>query len=410
MIFDIRIQDFRESNEFLKILWCGIEQEFGKCAWQYMPTKNGANNTISFGFLDIGIDLILKVSINYIKKGSIEKLIIEPQDAKSLNDRIVDRINNCVKKALNREVEKYVFTVEVVIRSYNKLLSYEGDNFSIYPSDSTGKSILNFFVEAYDEKQAHLEIVEKMDILIDLLAVDTNQIFTHRIRYKDSPTYNRENLNIINQFVEGNIDDRDKNRLIEIERGKYLLLSEFIFKQIDRLLDKMYMISSEEQKLYLSSKHFHTGLKIYENYIYKGMSKAGPTLDGNSFEEIALTSYLSALEVISTNDQRVKKCKECNQPVYSIKRRVVTKVEEKFPQGSIGASISDYYDVRSKFLHAGHGIIQMEQTGYTIPQLSLDDKTGCKRNFSNVDISIVNYAVRSILINELVEILNVEQG
>lgn len=410
MIFDIRIEDIRESNEFLKRLWCSLEQEFGECAWLYIPIKNGQNNTINFGFVDLRINLPLEVSINYIKKGSIEKLVFKTQDEKPLNDVIVDRISNCVKKALKEQVEKNVYTIEVAIRSYNKLLPYIGDNFSINPSESIGVSILQFSIEAYDVKQAHLEIVEKMDVLIDLLAVDTNQIFTHRIRNNDSPTYKKEPIENINHFVEGNLEDRDKNRFIEIEGGKYLLLSDVTFKQINRLLDKMYITNSEEQKIYLSSKHFHTGLKMYENYIYKGMSKEGPTLEGNSFEEIALTSYLSALEVISANDQKIQKCKECNQPVYSIKRRVVTKVEEKFPHGSIKNSLSDYYDVRSKFLHAGHGIIQMERTGYTIPQLSLEDKTGCKRNFSNIDINLVNYAVRCILIDELVEILNVEQG
>lgn len=41
MVFDLDLKNERESNSFLRALWSNFSEKYGKCAWQYMPNKNG---------------------------------------------------------------------------------------------------------------------------------------------------------------------------------------------------------------------------------------------------------------------------------------------------------------------------------------------------------------------------------
>src|ERR1043165_7270749 len=89
-----------ESNKFLRALWTNIRSEFGKCAWQYAPYRDGASNTIFIGYMDINLveNKLVSCSVIYKEKGSIQssqfKSVVEDPE-------IENRLRNCVNRAKN---------------------------------------------------------------------------------------------------------------------------------------------------------------------------------------------------------------------------------------------------------------------------------------------------------------------
>ncbi|AZV60313.1 hypothetical protein [Peribacillus frigoritolerans] len=97
---------------------------------------------------------------------------------------------------------------------------------------------------------------------------------------------------------------------------------------------------------------------------------------GGSHEEIAITLYLSALEVITLYNFREKRCNVCGQPKFKIKQRVKEFVTKHLNE-NISRHLADYYDKRSFYLHRGSMLTNDMPTVSTIPLLDKNDKTGC---------------------------------
>lgn len=105
--------------------------------------------------MDIGLATGFEVSVIYHKKGCIEELILEPRNA------------------------------SLIEKTYNRLLRYEGEHFTIEPTTDERNTSIRFNVSAFNESQAVEEFKQKLQILINLLSVETKSIYTYRLNGKN---------------------------------------------------------------------------------------------------------------------------------------------------------------------------------------------------------------------------------
>ncbi|KPU51462.1 hypothetical protein [Bacillus wiedmannii] len=409
MILDIGITDVKKSNEFLRSLWAEMAKEFGKCGWQYIPYKNKQTKTITFGFMDIGVSILI-AGVTYKNNGSIIKLFFEYSDAsydyeyiEGQEDKLIKeselgkRLIRVVRKA-RRGMRKYNdYYALPTIKSLLPLSNYEGNNFKTeYVGEN--KTRIYFPVSAYDENQVEGKITQKINQVIDFLSVETNAPFWN------VPTTSRENKEktVLTKEVYQELDFIDG---FSVKDG-YLTISEEAKDFLSYLIDSNG--ENEDLQTFLNAcYHFHTARKYdaqihdYQGYfdrpledgsgvgieIYtKNQDLRTALVTGGAQTEIATTLYMSALEVVTLIGFQSEKCKACNQDKYSIASRVRNLVNKQL-NSHIAKQLNDYYDKRSRYLHRGYMLTNDEPTTSLIPLLDIDGENGC--NFP-VQVSLIN--------------------
>ncbi|EJV56502.1 hypothetical protein [Bacillus cereus] len=409
MILDIGITDVKKSNEFLRSLWTEMAKEFGKCAWHYTPYKNKQEKTITFGFMDIGVSVLI-VGVIYENNGSIIKLFFEYSDAsygygyiEGQEDKLIkesglgQRLIRVVKKARRGMGEYNDYYALPTIKSLFPLSNYEGDNFKTeYVGEN--KTRIYFPVSAYDENQVEGKIIQKTNQVIDFLSVETN------VPFWNTSTTSKENKEktVLTEEVYQESDFIDG---FSVKDG-YLTISEEAKDFLSYLIESNG--ENEGLQIFLNAcYHFHTARKYdaqiydYQGYIdhpleggsgveievyTKNQELRTALVTGGSQTEIATTLYMSALEVVTLIGFQSEKCKECNQDKYGIASRVRNLVN-KHLNLHIAKQLNGYYDKRSKYLHRGYMLTNDEPTNSSIPLLNIDGDNGCT---FPVQVSLIN--------------------
>lgn len=241
MNYRIRTETLKESNEFLRYLWAIFEREFGKCAWQFIPHKIGAERKVFFGFMDIGLACTFEVSIIYHKRGCIEELILDPRDA-SLEESVIGKINECIKQASRYQtLDKSYYKTKATLKSYNRLLHYEGQHFIIAPATEEGYSSISFTVSAFSESQAIEMLQHKLQILINLLSVETKTIYTFRLNEKNKDL----KLDLLGEIYLNSPKDITDEESLEhiIDNIAFNKISKEFKQYIDLFLDPHFIIT-----------------------------------------------------------------------------------------------------------------------------------------------------------------------
>jgi hypothetical protein len=391
MIFHVGIYDQEEANQFLRRLWAEFRKEFSKCAWQYIPHKIGEANLIILGMMDIGIpEGVLQVEISYLKKGTIKTISFDFISQKPSNNRIRE-LNKKIKiiietsKIKLNQTSKFFFKIGV-ISLFQALGYYKGEAFTTYFSNGN-KFNLSIATLGYDELDAQTECKRKILGCLDLLSIETNSCF-----WIDN-LVSKAGEEVEEEVFVKDLEWIDDYPLI----CEALRLSEAGKKFIELIAqDKL----NKDQELFLSAcNHFHTARKydaqVSELLKHRSMEEVESGVYQITFEErdeqlsiaakmgathreIASVLYISALEVASSiGIEEPKNCPECDQKVYSIRRRVVDMVE-KYLNTHLAREFKRYYGKRSKYLHAGELIFNYSYIGTTIPQLDPSDSTGCR--------------------------------
>lgn len=409
MILDIGITDVEKSNEFLRSLWAEMAKEFGKCAWQYTPYKNKQTKTITFGFMDIGVSVLI-AGVTYKNNGSLIKLFFEYTDVsysyeytEGQEDKLIkkselgQRLTRVVRRARKGMGKYNDYYALPTVRSFLPLSNYEGDNFKIeYVGEN--KTRIYFPVPAYDENQVEGKITQKINQVIDFLSVETNAPF-----WITSTTSKEEKEKIV--LIEEVYQESDFIDGLSAKDG-YLTISEEAKDLLSYLIECNGEI--EDLQIFLNAcYHFHTARKYdaqihdYQGYIEhpledgsggeieiytKNQDLKTALITGRSQTEIATTLYMSALEVVTLIGFQSERCKECNQDKYGIASRVRNLVN-KYLNSHIAKQLNDYYDKRSKYLHRGYMLTNNAPTNSSIPLLDIDRENGC--NFP-VQVSLIN--------------------
>lgn len=196
----------------------------------------------------------------YHKKGCMEELILEPRNASILKVSLIEKINECIKRASNyKTVEKSYYKVNATIKSYNRLLRYEGEHFTIEPTTDERNTSIRFNVSAFNESQAVEEFKQKLQILINLLSVETKSIYTYRLNGKNKilELGNSEEI-----YFKSPIDLTNEETSEHIIEGiVFNKISKEFEKYLDILLDPHFTMTENHELYFRSCAHYHTAKK-----------------------------------------------------------------------------------------------------------------------------------------------------
>ncbi|MCY8913410.1 hypothetical protein MOE47_04105 [Bacillus atrophaeus] len=358
-----------ESNEFLRCLWTEMKKEFGVCGWHYTPYKNGLLKKITFGFVNIGESKPLEVGITYKEKGSINNIVFKAEyGEKELKKgtELYQRLKSVVNTAKQNVGKVDTLYFSTAFQSYYPFNSCRTDNFTIHPMKDN-KSEFIFGVKAYDRNQASGFVAQKVTQLMNFLAVETNAVFD-RVNWVENRLVEPNESELFQE--EDFIDDYSvkENYLVISEEGK-----EFI-----NILTNSEQELSPEVELFLKAcGHFHSARKQEEKMFRRDLDGSVVMVQSGEETEIATTLYLSALEVTTLIGFTEEKCDSCGQPKFQITRRVRELASRYLPK-HLAKDFVDYYDKRSKYLHAGMRLNTETPTGNLIPLLDPDEKSGCE--------------------------------
>ncbi|MFC5714379.1 hypothetical protein ACFPU1_16660 [Thalassorhabdus alkalitolerans] len=389
MELNIGIIDSDQANEFLRSLWAEIATEFGSCGWSYMPYKDIQGKRIHFGVMAAG-QHALAVSISYKDRGSIINLYFDYPDTKKsleLDSPLGQQLKRVVRKARRNmgNYQKYLVTEQ--IKSYFPLSFYET---KFFKSGLLSEEVteISFPVWAYDNNQCNGLAVQKLNQIMDFLAVETNVPFWKnpekmKIHAKSTAVLKTEQYQDDDFISEYSLQN---DCLVISKKGKAFL--DFMINNND--------INEDLNKFLNACYHFHTARK-YDAQIfdYKGykhtLSEDESRLEvdiytknkdletafrlGNSHTEIASTLYMSALEVVTLIGFKEDKCDSCGQTKFSIMRRV-KELASKYLNPVAADSLSDYYNKRSEYLHKGSILTNPTPSFSSVPLLDKDDNTG----------------------------------
>ena len=409
----INIYDTDASNRFLRALWSEFKKVFGNCGWQYTPWKDGPNQKISFGFVDVNRpEGALEVGITYKQMGSIRTIFFNHHD----DGRSVDPTSD-LAKAIRRSIETALTRAD--LPEFTKCLSkveclrgppsyYAGRSFRIVPI-SQRRFDLHLTVRAYDDPDARTELTARMSSVLDIISVETNSAFW---QLADGDRLDNQRLETAIDQTETFAPDPNWMDDYPVENGCYLLSGEGV-KLIDWVAAGTFDGNESVSTLLRAFSHFHTARK-YAAQVTDLFDSEEPTIEidgrgsipmwvrdhrlqvagqmGAAHAEITGTLYMSALEVASKLGAAISEnCEKCGQPQYKISRRVTDLMTECGGE-YLGRFAKQYYGQRSGYLHEGLMLTSTDYAGVSIPRLDPSSDSGCLMQISSPSLNLLEYA------------------
>lgn len=419
MEIQIGIDNARDANLFLRALWAEFRRECGKCAWQYMPYKDGQKNRIFIGFADINRpEGTLEISVTYAKRGTIRSILLNhsedrPIDPRSELGRLLKRsVKSAVAKMGNPHRKSHLVKVEGL---HAPPRCYSTDSFSFDPL-SRRHFTLTLAVHAFDRTDAEPEFIRTMRQILNVLSVETNSAFWHSIAgqaEEDEPL--AQPLDMSEVFPA----DPDWIDHCPVQDGKFLISREG--KQLIDVIAGGRPIHDDVSTFLRACNHFHVARKyaaqihdlielgevepVAENESVMRMRIRNQRLEaagqvGDAHAEITGALFMSAMEVAAKIGRpKAEACKECGQLKYKISQRV-TDLMNKCGGKRLARIAKGYYSQRSQYLHEGTMLSPSNYSGTSIPQLDPSSPTGCLMQTALPDPNLrdyVGYCLRKVL-------------
>jgi hypothetical protein len=419
MEVQIGINNTRDANLFLRALWAEFRRECGKCAWQYMPHKDGQKKRIFIGFADINRpEGTVEISVTYAERGTIRSISFNhsedrPVGSESELGGLLQRSVKCAVEKMGKP-ERQLYSVKVE-GLYAPLRYYRGDSFSFEPV-SRRRFNLALDVHAFDKTDAEPELVRKLRHVLNILSVETNSAFWPLIAgqvEEDEPL--AQPLDKAEVFPA----DPDWMDHCPVQDGQLLISREG--KGLIDMVAEGGPIPDDVGTCLRACNHFHIARKyaaqiidlvelgeaehVEENELVMPMSIRNRRLEaagqvGDAHAEITGALLMSAMEVAAKIGlPKAEACKECGQLRYKISQRV-TDLMNKFGGEHLGMISKGYYSQRSQYLHEGTMLSPSNYTGTSIPQLDPSSPSGCLKQTASPDPNLrdyVGFCLRKVL-------------
>ena len=364
-----------QSNLYLRAFYAKLRSEYGKCAWQFTPWKDGQSNTIHIGFIDIGLNTTLEIVVNYEKKGVIKSL--------SVNGSVEDTVNEKLQKlaeSINPEDELTEYFVTCELHSgAGSFWNVISDSYSLFSIDDKITE-LTIKIVAFDEVDAKVEASRYIQKISNALSVFVNDFVKHGgIR----SVQGLHDIETGEEYI-GDLDWIDDH---PIQNNKLVLAA-----YQKQLLDKIQ--TREIQSSYLRGcAHFNNAAYLLKDY----------SMNIAELTDTASVLYISALEACTELfNSDVSLCSSCGQKVFSIRRRVLDLVKLYHPDHLV-KFFDNYYANRSKYLHTGRASSVNNYYGTSIPLLDPNSDSGCVQQVAMLPLNLrdyISYIFRQVAMNQ----------
>lgn len=356
--YDLNYTSNKESNDFLRCLWARIYEQTGRIGWEYMPYKDSSKNEVFLGLCSIeGIEREVAVSCKYGQRGCLTSISFSCNE--NNDEKLLEKVlTTCVEEA--RQYKKFLHTT-ILSTKLDKTLDFtpvSGNFFSLRGNE------IDFKVMAFGSKDAETLASNLLDQILAYISFDLEICIGKAEGIPE--VLHQKHDSTIPVVVDGKEEFKIYNNSIYKNRK----LSDHCIQWIDNFLSRPY---NYEKHL----THFDKSVRFYSMGRYcENIGQLGGNLDLN-YGELGETCYMSALEVISADDIPVTRCETCNQPIYSISKRVRDLFKTAFGDNQYNTKIiNDYYQKRSAFVHEGELLSSNNYRGFSIPLLSVKSMNG----------------------------------
>lgn len=364
-----------QSNLYLRAFYAKLRSEYGKCAWYFTPWKDGQNNTIHLGFIDIGLSTTLEIAVEYEKKGVIKSL--------SVNGIVEDTVNEKLQKlaeSINPEQElTEYFVSSKLYSSAGSFSNVISDSYSLFAVENDITE-LTIKLVAFDEVDAKVEAGRYIQKISNALSVFVNDF----VKYRGIKSV--KGLHDIEPGEEymGDLDWVDDHPI----QNKNLVLAAYQKQLLEQIQ------TGEIRSSYLRGcAHFNNAAYLLKDY----------SMNTEELTDTASVLYISALEACTELlNSDVSSCSSCGQKVFSIRRRVLELVKLYHPDHLV-KFFDNYYANRSKYLHTGRASSVNNYYGTSIPLLDPDSESGCVQQVAILPLNLrdyISYIFRQVAMNQ----------
>lgn len=364
-----------QSNLYLRALYARLRQQYGKCAWQFTPWKDGKDNIIHMGFIDIGLQSTLNVIVKYEKKGVIKSLSLKGDIDVSVDEKIqmlAENINS------SNELKEHFVTCKLY-SGVSGFANVKGSNYSLVSEDNSITE-LSIKLYAFDDVDAKVEAGRYIQKISNTLSVFVNNFVKHDSIESTAGLHDIET----EPLYTGDLNWIDDHPL---QNGK-LTLAAYQKNHLDKIL------TGNIKSSYLRGcAHFNNAVFLLKDY----------SLNNGTLTDTASVLYVSALEACTELlGSNVSSCSSCGQKIFSIRRRVLDLVKMYHPD-HIVKFFDNYYASRSKYLHTGRASSVNSYYGTSIPLLDPNSESGCVQQVTMLPINLrdfISYIFRQLAMNQ----------
>lgn len=353
-----------DSNDYLMRMW-SVMLNKSRIGWLYQPFKS--SSIIYVGNMSIHGLGDYSVKIKSKTRNTISGLIFRRLDGNNITESEKVYFENLQVEIDKIEKKAFIYAVKMKIDSQfgvKYIHPFQLQDFSIYCINE--KQFIEFTVYAYSEGHAKELFNIKARSIADLLSIQINshiKLEGFSLRSKrvnlSNQIENKKQLNedwIDDYPIENDhfiLPDYSKQKFLDVVNGS---------KNLDVLLK--------------SSHHFCNALGLsYQNV----------------HEDLIVSQIMSSIEVITEiNSYPIEQCKECGQLKFSIRNRVLDLIEHEMAD-HMRIIFSDFYETRSKYLHAGRIRSTRVYTGVCLPQISDNTKSGCLDYPTKFELNLIEW-------------------
>lgn len=376
----------QESNLFLRCLWSRIRHNFGRLAWQIMPCYDAKKKSVDVGNADIGMKSPILITLFHKKR-----------DNKCLSRILFRNFGSVTNVEWGKIVEKLKLSVDEA-RNYNQYISEHFLEYTFHSSlvfkksEATNFNLENnnykFKILGFDTIDIKAYGTSLIQIINDLLSFDIlRPIYNDNCKVKNcfDTEYRIVFCNSEGKPLEDNKEDNE-------EEDSRFELSDTILVYIENLINREFNYLEPLNRFEKAINFFTQGL-IFERLQNTELRQyIKPS-------ENAIVCYMSSLEIITLEDIKSTKCDVCKMEKFSIAKRVKELVKNASNNDPYQISlVTDYYNLRSKFVHTGELTSSNNYGGTSIPLIG---KKGLIPQVYYLDTVYKQYIKNYILYHEL---------
>lgn len=405
--FKVESKDIDSSNRFLNNLWEIVDEKISPkeknyCPWAYFPRKFSFNNVTYtyFGSMRTSIGYI-HFAISSNKRGTIKDIYLFSFEIDLNAEKWRSVFSEYIKLAKDNLYTDRVFFVQCDLKllSTSNNLFFERYQSKSFSFDIVGDSQkLKLQLCALNSSDASNKALQKIDRIIDFLAVETNLLYQYNqieiLQDNKKETF-EDAVHFQNDFLWQN--NFDENKFIDfypVVNGKLIISTEAI-SVIEKILNDDYSQEEDFNVFLKGCYHFRNSLmneiKIQSEFLEIGneavLMKTRIDKNMNTILDTSVTGYLSSIETVTSNIDKssVMKCNSCGQIRFNITSRVNNFMENYLGEG-YGVIFKKIYNLRSLYLHTGETCAS-KYVGPVRPLLDQNTGSGAV-DYSGISISI----------------------
>ena len=363
--FILNSKDIDSTNKCLIKLWSAFLKN-GKIGWHYRPWKN--KNIIDVG--DVSVHNFGSYNVLFLSKTKkiVTSVIFKKHNNENFTKKEISYFNEINNERFKIKEKQFICAISFKIESLfgvKYLYPFSNNILSVYCIGD--KQYIEFQINGFCKEEVSEKIVKISQEISDFLSTQTNSVLK-----VDNITFLTKKTSLskeIKNLAQQNIDWIDE---YPIDNSHFILP-----KYAKILLEKIILKDNNDLEILLKVfHHFSHAIKLQQEYMQT---------------ELIISQLMSSIEALAElENYDISRCEKCRQSIYSIRKRVLSLIENNFPK-HMKKIFDNYYTTRSKYLHSGILTSSRQYTGICLPKISDKFKSGCEEYPLIINLNLIEW-------------------